>query len=275
MENVGYYNGTIDCVENLLIPFLDRAVYFGDGVYDAFYARKKRPFTMQEHLDRLFLSAKQIDVVMPISYQNLCDLICELLKKTDDGEKIIYVQVSRGSGFRNHAYPQTKANLLITITPKTVTPCDKIFNVVSYPDVRYKLCSIKTLNLLPNVLASNYASVNKCEEAVLHIDGRVTECAHSNVHLIKNNTLITAPCDGKILDGIARRHLISACKKLNFPVLERAFTLREIKETDSLIITSAGTFCTPCFSIDNSRLSVENTMISTLQNILYGEFYDE
>lgn len=275
MQNVGYYNGIIDEVNNLTVPFLDRACFFGDGVYDACYCKNGKVFTLDEHLKRFFFSASKVDIVIPLNYDALKELIISLAQKVEGVESIVYFQVTRGTGMRKHAFPIKKGNLWISITPKKITDKEKRFNLVSVVDNRYLMCNVKTLNLIPNVLASNYAEKNNCDEAVFIRDGYVTECAHSNIHLLKANTLITAPCDEKILAGIARSHLISACKKIGISVKEKAFTYDEIFDCDELIVTSAGTFCTPCISIDGKKIGSKAPLtISLLQAELYNEYYE-
>ena len=135
---------------------------------------------------------------------------------------------------------------------------------------------MKTLNLLPNVLAAQQAHSQDCDEAVFHINGKVTECAHSNIHLLKNNVLYTSPCDDKILEGIARRHLINACSFLGIDVIEERFDLCDIPTCDELYVTSAGTFCSPVSSVDGKFCGGKNpTLTHALQDFLYSEFINE
>ena len=275
MQNVGYYNGIIDEVNNLTVPFLDRACFFGDGVYDACYCKNSKVFTLDEHLRRFFFSAKMVDIVIPLEYDDLKKLIISLAQKVEGVESIVYFQLTRGTGMRKHSFPTKKGNLWISITPKKITDREKRFNLTSVVDNRYLMCNVKTLNLLPNVLASNYAEKNNCDEAVFIRDGFVTECAHSNIHLLKNNVLFTAPCDEKILAGIARSHLITACKKIGISVKEQAFSYDDILTCDELIVTSAGTFCTPCSSIDGKKIGGNAPLIiNLLQTELYNEYYE-
>ena len=274
MKNVGYYNGIIDEVNNLTVPFLDRVCFFGDGVYDACYCNNGKVFTLNEHLKRFYLSAEKVDITIPLEYDKLKNLIIDLSKKVEESECLVYFQATRGTGLRKHAFPSTKGNLWISITPKKITDKERRFNLVSVVDNRYLMCNVKTLNLLPNVLASNYAESKNCDEAVFIRDGYVTECAHSNIHLLKDGVLFTAPCDEKILAGIARSHLINACKKLGICVKEQAFRYEEIFDCDELIVTSAGTFCTPCITLDDKKIGNKTPLlINVLQTELYNEYY--
>ena len=118
MKTLGYYNGEIAELDKLTMPVLDRACYFGDGVYDVTYSRNYRAFAIKEHILRLFQSAEIVQIHPAISQKELCALICSLLKRMHTGENRIYIQFSRGSGNRNHAFPsKSSPNLLIMIEP--------------------------------------------------------------------------------------------------------------------------------------------------------------
>ena len=273
MKNIAYYNGETGSPETLKIPMYDRVCFFGDGVYDACYSRNRKVFTLDEHVERLFSSAEKVGITIPLSMDKLCTTIISLVEECDRDEHFVYVQVTRGTAPRNHVYEKTKGNLWITVTQKNVTSPSKRFKIISVSDKRYGFCNVKTLNLLPNVLASQQAHELNCDEAVFHINGKVTECAHSNIHLLKNNVLYTSPCDEKILAGIARKHLINACQFLNVTVKEERFDLKDIPDCDELFITSAGTFCTPVISVDGLPCGGKNpTLTHALQDYLYSEF---
>ena len=109
---------------------------------------------------------------------------------------------------------------------------------------------MKTLNLIPTVMASARAEQAGADEAVFHRSGRVTECAHSNISIITGGELITAPADNMILAGVARAHLIKVCKDFGVPVREEPYTLAELMEADEVIVTSSGTLCRPVCAVD-------------------------
>jgi len=106
------------------------------------------------------------------------------------------------------------------------------------------------MNLIPAVMASQKAKEADCFETILHRNGRVTECAHSNISILKDGVFITAPTDNLILPGISRAHLIKSCKKLGIPVDETPFTLKEMMEADEVIVTSSGSLCLAAEIID-------------------------
>lgn len=277
MKTLGYYNGTIDEIENVRVPMLDRANYFGDGVYDAGPCRNYHIFALDEHVDRLFNSAGLLKIKMPCTKQELKDLLNSLVRKMDCGDMATYYQVTRGTAPRVHSFPEdVPANLWITLTPVTFTEKRDPMRLITVPDTRFLHCNIKTLNLIPSVMASQQAKEAGCQEAVFYRPpDRVTECAHSNIHILKDGILRTAPTDHLILPGIARAHLIRACKRLGVPVDEGAFTLAELFDADEVIVTSSGNFCGHANQIDGKPVGGKAPeLLETIRADLYREFYE-
>jgi D-alanine transaminase len=129
------------------------------------------------------------------------------------------------------------------------------------------------LNLLASVIASQSAFRRGCDEAILHKNGYVTECAHSNVHIIKNGHVVTHPTDGKILPGITRRRLIEICSDLKIPVKERPFTLEELYFADEVIITSSSKLCVRACAVDNVSYKLSDDSIGyTVCKNMHADF---
>lgn len=251
MENLGYYNGKYDLIENMMIPMNDRVSWFGDGVYDAGPCRNYHIFALDEHIDRFFRSASLLDINMPVTKEELKELLNSLVKKLDSGNLFVYYQVTRGTGSRKHDYPEGKGNLWVMLRPAEQNFSPPPMRLITVPDTRFFHCNIKTLNLIPNVMASQKAKLAGCQESVFYRPGgRVTECAHSNVHILKGGTLYTAPTDELILPGIARAHLLSACRGLGIPVAEEAFSLQELFQADEVLVTSSSLLCNHACEID-------------------------
>lgn len=278
MRNLGYYNGKFGEIEDMSIPMNDRVCYFGDGVYDATSSRNYKIFALDEHIDRLYNSAAMLRIEIAQTKEEMKDILNDMLSKMDTGENFVYWQVTRGTGKRDHTFLEdgSKGNLWITITHKDVIDVYKKVKLITMEDTRFLHCNIKTLNLIPSVMASQKAKEAGCDEAVFHRGVRVTECAHSNVHILKNGTFITAPTDNLILPGIARAHLIKACKKLGIPVSETPFTVGELMDADEIIISSASTFCRSANEIDGKPAGGKAPdLLKTLQDEVMREFYEE
>lgn len=274
MKTLGYYNGKFGELDEMSIPMNDRVCWFGDGVYDAGPCRNYKIFAIDEHIDRFFNSAGLLRIEMPVTKQELKDLLQEMVLKMDTGNLFVYYQVTRGTGLRNHVFTDGPANLWISLTPSEI-PDGKIpMRLITTEDTRFFHCNIKTLNLIPSVMASQKAKEAGCQEAVFYRPGgRVTECAHSNVHIIKDGILRTAPTDNLILPGIARAHLIRMCKKLEIPVNETAFTLDDLFSADEVIVTSSSKLCMHANEIDGKPVGGKAPeLLEKLRNALIEEF---
>ena len=275
MKNLGFYNGKYDLLENMQVPMLDRACYFGDGVYDASYASNHTIFALQDHLDRFFNSAKLLDIKIPYTKEKLGEILCDMVNKVDSPEQFVYWQVTRGTGIRNHIYPQDMVgNIWIMLTPKTLQDRDKEMRLITMEDTRFFHNNIKTINLIPAVMYSTKASNQGYDECVLHRGlNRVTECAHSNVSILKDGCFITAPTDEYILPGIARKHLIEACHRLNVPVEERIYSVEELLNADEIIVSSSTNLCLRAKSVNNQTVGGKDlTLFKKLQDEVYQEF---
>ena len=274
MKALGYYNGKMGNPSRLTVSFNDRAVFFGDGVYDATYARNRKIYALDDHLERFFDGLRALDIHLSLTKEDLKDLLCGLAKKTDGSECFVYWQASRGSALRDHAHQEDlNANLYIFFKPSRLKDQTVKVDVIAVDDTRYAHCHVKTLNLLPNVLAYQRAVKEGAGEAVFHKNGRVTEGSQSNIFLLKNGALVTPPADGLILSGITRRKTIEICENLGVPVGERAFSWEELIEADEVFLTSV------------SRLGIgvcraggipiggkDGELLKTIQNELYIDF---
>ncbi len=278
MENLGYYNGEYDLIENMRIPMNDRVCYFGDGVYDATYSRNHKIFALDEHIDRFYNSAGLLGINIPHTKMELKTLLKDLVMEVDAGEQFVYWQVTRGTAMRNHAFPsgEIKANIWIILKPLNIKDMSVKIKLITLEDTRFLHCNIKTLNLLPSVIAAQKTEEAGCQEAVFHRGDRVTECAHSNVSIIKDGIFKTAPTDNLILPGIARAHIIRMCEKFDIPVDETPFTLKELMEADEVIVTSSGQFCMTACEIDGKPVGGKSQgLVKKLQEALLNEFLEE
>lgn len=278
MKSLGYYNGKFGPIEEMMIPMNDRVSYFGDGVYDATYSANGVIYTLDEHMDRFFNSAGLLKINIPLSKDEMKGILYEMLAKVDSDENIIYWQTTRGTGMRSHAFLSNDmpANIWIVIKPDKVKDLSQKIRLITAEDTRFYHCNIKTLNLLVNVMASQKAAEMGCNECVFHRSDRVTECAHSNIHIIKDGVFKTAPTDHLILPGIARAHLIKMCKKHNIPVDEAPFTVEELFNADEILVSSAGSFCLAACEIDGIPCGGKAPeILKTLQDGLTEEFETE
>lgn len=277
MKTLGYYNGRYDEIDNMTIPMNDRVCWFGDGVYDAGPCRNYNIFALDEHVDRFFNSAGLLKIHMPCNKEELKSLLNDLVKKMDTGDLFVYYQVTRGTAVRTHEFPaECKANLWVMLKPLPSPEITEKIQLITVEDTRFFHCNIKTLNLIPSVMAAQKASEAGCKEAVFHRGDRVTECAHSNCHILKDGILYTAPADNLILPGIARAHLINICKKLEIPVSETPYTLQELMDADEVLVTSSSKFCMSADHVDGKPVGGKAPeLLGRIQDAVIKEFIEE
>jgi D-alanine transaminase len=276
MKNLGYYNGETGLIEEMRVPMSDRACFFGDGVYDTALSHNGVIFALDEHIDRFFRSAGLLEITPPFSKQELARLLNELNARVDAPTKFVYWQLSRGTAPREHAFaPGLKPNLWVTVTPTALQQNLEPIKLISMEDTRFLHCNIKTINLIPNVLAAEKARRAGASEVVFHRGNRVTECAHSNVHIIKNGVFQTPPADNLILGGITRIHLLGMCGKLGIPTKEEAFTVEEMFDADEIIVAACTSFCLPASHIDGKPVGGKAPgLLEKLQKGMLAEFYE-
>lgn len=278
MKNVGYFNGKIDLMENLTVPFLDRALYFGDGVYDATYAANRKIFETDFHVDRFYNSLKAVKINFEFSKAELIAELQKCIDKMDsDGIVFVYWQATRGTAPRNHIFPENvKPNLFIYVVESKLQDLRIPKKAITVEDTRFLHCNIKTLNLLPAVMASEQAKECGCSEVIFHRQNRVTECAHSNVNILKDGKFITPPLDNLILPGTTRRHFLEICKKINVPFEERPFTVQELFDADEIMITSAGTLGLSICELDGKKVGGKDpSLLKKLREAAIQDFIEE
>ena len=275
MERIGYYNGEIAPIEELKVPFLDRVSFYGDGVYDATMARDGVMLYIDDHLDRFFNSMALMRFEPNFARTWLQDELQRVLDLADARDNFVYWQVTRGTAPRRHEFPDVAPNLWIMVVPLPFADLSRTVDAVSFEDLRFGYCNVKTLNLMPNVLAAQNAAEHGGQEAIFVRDGNVTESAHSNIHILKDGVLITHPANNHILPGIARKHLIAMCGALGIPVEERLYTLEELKAADEVIISASSTFGIRVAHVDGQPVGGKDPQTyGRLRAALQAEFED-
>ena len=253
MKTLGYYNGKYGTLEEMTVPFNDRGHFFGDGVYEVAMVRNYKLYAFDEHIERFYSSASQLDIKIPYTKDELRAILTEMIAKLDSPDQMAYWQVTRGTHMRLHTYPEDMCgNLWIMLKPSKLKDIYADVDAITEPDKRFYYCNIKTINLLPNVLYAQKAERLGAYDAILYREGgRVTECSHSNCHIInKDGALQTAPLDNLILPGIARAYLLKACRELGIDVVEKPFTVDEMMEANEVLISSTTGPLMSCKTVD-------------------------
>ena len=260
MKNIAYYNGKTGPIEEMMVPMNDRACYFGDGVYDATMAVNYVPMHFDDHIDRIYNSARLIDIEIPMPKEEMKQILQGLIDQVEGDSLFVYWQVTRGVGMRNHPYSgaATGPSLWAWVRPNGMRDVYGAYRCITMEDTRFLHCNIKTINLLPAVIANQRAVEAGCDETIFHRGNRVTECSHSNVHILKDGVLHTAPCDNLILPGIARKHILEICGEQGIPVVEAPFTVDELMAADEVFFSSSSAVTCRVREIDGKPVGMRD-----------------
>jgi len=225
MSETAFINGKFLPLAEASVSIEDRGFQFGDGVYEVIRTYGGRPFKLDAHLSRLHRSAGAIGLKQLYAFEQWRDVIAEGLRLAAFSESKIYVQITRGVAPRDHAYaPQLEPTVVMTIRelhplPAAVQAAG--VEAMTVDDVRWGRCDIKSINLLPNVLARQQAKQAGVFEAILVKNGEVTEGSVSNVIIVEHRTLITAPQGPRILSGVTREVVLALARQEGLDVQER------------------------------------------------------
>lgn len=221
--------------------YLDRGTFFGDGVYEVLRSYDGKLFALEEHLERFARSLSEIE----LSGIHLGEIRSRVLRAFDAAgiaNAMIYFHITRGSAPRNRVWaPSLKPNFFLTVSELHDKPEDKAKGIAvsTFPDWRWKRCDIKSLNLLPNVLACTAAARKGCAEAIFVNDaGLITEGAGSAFFAIRGRSLQTTPLTANILPSITRQFTIKAAKNIGLEIVEESLTPEQAAGSDELLVAS-------------------------------------
>jgi len=243
----------IVALDELDPAYLDRGTFFGDGVYEVLRSYDGRIFALEEHLQRFARSLAAIGITA-VDIEQVRKKVLEAFERAGIANAKIYFHVTRGSALRNHvAGDDLKPNFFLTVTELDDNSRAKNEGIAvsTHPDWRWKRCDIKSLNLLPNVLARMDAKKKGCDEAVLVDEaGLITEGAGSAFFAVFGNTLQTTPLTANILPSITREFVIRAACDIGMEVRQESLTPVEAAGADELFIAVTTSDIVPVVSFD-------------------------
>jgi D-alanine transaminase len=260
MGRYAYVNGRYVDHRLASVHIEDRGYQLADGVYEVVGIRDGRLIDETLHIDRLDRSLGELRIGWPVARATLGFVIRELMRRNNLRDGLVYMQVTRGVARRDHAFPTTPVKPALVITTKNTKRLGAETGpgvaVKSHPDIRWERCDIKTVALLPNVLAKQAARESGAYEAWLIDDkGCVTEGASTNAWIVTpDGELVTRHTDNGILAGITRHTLKALANSMQLKFVERPFTLAEAKKAKEAFITSATSFVTPVVKIDGDSV---------------------
>ena len=260
MARYAYVNGRYVEHRHAQVHIEDRGYQLADGVYEVVGVRDGKLIDEGPHIDRLGRSLQELRIAWPVSRKTLGFIIRELMRRNRVRDGLVYMQVTRGVARRDHAFPAMPIKPALVLTTKFTKPISADpgpgIAVKSQPDIRWERCDIKSVALLPNVLAKQAARESGAYEAwLVDGDGCVTEGASTNAWIVTpEGELVTRQTDHGILAGITRHTLKSLCNSLQLRLAERPFTLAEAKQAREAFISSATSFVTPVTTIDGEKV---------------------
>ena len=278
MTNIAYVNGAYEKIENAKVSIMDRGLLFADGVYEVAGVYDGVIIDNESHILRLKRSLNEIKLTLPIELDELLLVQKKLIEINKLKEGTLYFHVTRGIGqSREFEFPEgLSPSLIMFVNHKQIMdlPIDRLnAKVMTLPDLRWKRRDIKSIALLPQVLAKQVAHENNCNEVWMYEDGYITEGGSSNAFIIKDNKLISRKNNEKILSGTTRQAVLKLLELEGLSFNERPFTIEEAYDADEAFYTSASVFVMPVISIDDRVINdgIPGNLTLKLRN-LYENF---
>jgi D-alanine transaminase len=255
---VAYVNGRYLSGAQALVSVEDRGYQFADGVYEVCEVRDGRLVDEPRHMARLDRSLRELRIKRPMSPAALSIVLRETIRRNRVHDGIVYLQITRGVARRDFAFPpaDTLPSLVVTARSNDLVKLEQLasegISVVTMPDLRWRRVDIKSVALLPNVLAKQAAREQGTREAwLVDAQGRVTEGASSNAWIVsRDGKLITRPLGNDILAGITRSVVMDVVKAQGLTLEERAFSVDEAYAAREAFVTSASQIVLPVVRID-------------------------
>jgi len=258
MPDIACVNGRFGPLADAVVSVEDRGFQFGDGVYEVIRTYRGRPFAVDEHLTRLERSAQALQLSLGPSKAQWIAWIEEGLRLSSLPETKVYLQITRGQAPRDHPFP---VSLLPTtvLTFRELHPLDVSVRqagvqAILLEDIRWGRCDIKSVNLLANVLARQRAKEAGVFEAILLRDGGVTEGSVSNVMVVRNGTIQTAPEGPRILSGVTRAKVLELAKKEGIPVAETVVPREDLLGASEVFLTGTTVEVLPVVRVDGQAI---------------------
>jgi D-alanine transaminase len=251
---VVYLNGAFLPQERAFVSVLDRGFLFGDGIYEVIPVYAGRPFRVAQHLDRLDASLAAIRLQNPLPRATWTGALQQLVEHNGGGDQSIYLQITRGTGPRDHAFPARVVPTVFAMSnplaPLPPAVREQGVAAVTAEDIRWKHCHIKATSLLANVLLRQQAIDAGGYEAILIRGGEVTEGAASSVFVVRDGVLRTPPPGPALLPGITRDLVLELAAAAGLPCQEATIAASELVSAEELWLTSSTKEVLPVTRLD-------------------------
>jgi len=260
MPRIAYVNGVYERTSEAAVSIEDRGYQFADAVYEVWSVFDGRLADLAGHLNRLERSLSELQIAMPMPRTSLLVVLNEVVRRNRIREGLIYLQISRGVAPRDHVFPvDVRPSIVITAKPvdreAAARKAAEGIRAISAPDIRWGRCDIKTVGLLPNVLAKQKAKEQGAGEVIfVDADGFVTEGGSTNVYIVVDGVIKTRSLTANILAGVTRLNLLPLIAESGIELREESFTLAEAKAASEVFITAATSLVMPIIAIDDHNI---------------------
>jgi D-alanine transaminase len=259
MNDVLYFNGRFTTTAERVLSVEDRGFQFGDALYEVFKFVGRRPIFLADHYRRLERGLREIEIRSPWDERRFAAVMRELIERTAFDEGIVYIQISRGEGERKHFYAENLEPTVVAYSRAFQFPDaakkENGIRLVTTPDLRWKHCDVKSVNLLANALAKKKAQRAGADEVLLLDGGIVREGASSNFFVVRGGDVITHPLDEHILPGVMRDRVIGLAEQAGIRIDQRPVAVDELTEIDEAFITSTTMGVMPVSAIDGRTIT--------------------
>lgn len=261
MSRVAYVNGAYSAHGEAVVHIEDRGFQFADGVYEVWSVFDGRLTDFEGHMNRLHRSLNALEIEIPMSAASLGVVLRETIRRNRVRDGLVYLQVTRGTASRDHAFPMDTAPSVI-VTAKRLdlskgeAMAAKGAAGVTRPDIRWGRCDIKTVGLLPNVLAKQAARERGAYECLMYDEmGLITEGSSTNAWIVdEDGRLRTRDTQANILRGVTREAILKLVQAEDIELDERPFSVEEAKRAREVFVTAASSFVMPLVSLDGVKI---------------------
>jgi D-alanine transaminase len=252
-----YLNGDLVPYREAKVSVEDRGFVFSDGIYEVMRIIAGRPFRVEDHLDRFENGARALEIDLPLTRDGVREAILATVAANEVEDGTVYVQLTRGAAPRRHAFPEGVPPTLVMISRSSPGIAQEQresgVSVVTVPDLRWGYCEVKTIGLLPNVMAYQHAKGEGCYEAIMIRGGVVTEGSHTSAFCVRDGAALTHRIDN-ILPAITRKKLIAALRAEGIEVEEVGVPIDEFRSADEIFITGTTIGVLPVVRIDGEMV---------------------
>lgn len=259
-KEIAYHDGVWGDPARLTVPLEDRGYLFGEGVYEVVYSYNHIFWGLEEHLDRLERSLRELEMPQPCPRSELKLLLQQAVDRLSAPVQVCYIQITRGGGQpRTHGFLTAAGRGSLTLIARDyeddLSYMEQGRSAILLPDLRWGRCDIKTTNLIPNELAATAAAKSGAFAALLHRDGFITEANAYSVFIVRDGRLVTRPAGPDILPSVCRSQMLEYAPAWGIDLEQRRFSIDELLTADEVLLFSSSKHPMPIVRVEEKKLA--------------------